>query len=207
MLTIEQSKANCEAAFKSMKVAVNSSKTAITESLVAEATHSITFKCPHGIAKLVEYLDEQGLYKELKAVKKFALDFTGVSLKGENPSINDERHAAAKETCEPELVRVQELGLIGWYEQATGTGKEEKAKDTPEQKAAKRQAKAIETLEKAAKDLENPDHELFKMMLEYKNTIEKVAKYNPAQAQDMHTATIGKLTGAMMASIQQVKAA
>lgn len=207
MLTIEQSSANCAASRLAMKNAVNAGKTAITANLVDEALHSIKFKCPHGIAKLVEYLDEQGLYKELKAVKKFALDFTGVSLKGENPCIDDKRHDAAQTICEPELERLQELGIIGWYEQATGTGKDDtaKVKDTPAQKAAKKQAKALETITAAAKDLENPDHIILNMVLEYKTALEKAHAYNPSATVDMHNATVGKLASAMMNSINNLQ--
>jgi len=205
-LTIEQSNANCKASLTAAKVAVNSSKTAITAALVDAARHSVLFKCPHNVANLVSYIDEQGLYKELKAIKKFALDFTGVSLKGENPSINDDRHEKAQAICEPELERVQELGLIG-YEQATGTGKEEKAKakDTPEQKAEKRKAKALETLADIAKNNDDVDADIMRMVLEYKQSLEKVSKYNKQQAIDMHNATIGKLGATMMASINQLK--
>ena len=207
MLTEQQSSAICKGSFTAMKIAVNTSKTAITTALVDAARHSVLHKCPNAIANMVAYLDEQGLYKELKAIKKFALDFTGVSLKGENPSINDDRHEAAQAICEDELVRLQELGIIGWYEQATGTGKEEKAKvlDTPEQKQAKKQAKALETLEAVAKDASNPEQAIVAMVLEYKTALEKAASYNPAQAADMHRATVGKLTQAMMASINKLK--
>lgn len=207
MLTIEQSNANCKASFTAMKSAVNAGKAAITVALVDAARHSVQHKCPNAIANMVAYLDDQGLYKELKAIKKFALDFTGVSLKGENPSINDERHEAAQTKCEPELVRLQELGIIGWYEQATGTGKDDTVtvKDTPEQKQAKKQAKALETLEAVAKDASNPDQAIVAMVLEYKTALEKAASYNPAQAADMHRATVGKLTQAMMASINKLK--
>lgn len=204
-LTIEQSNANCKASLTAAKVAVNSSKTAIAAALVDAARHSVLFKCPHNVANLVSYIDEQGLYKELKAIKKFALDFTGVSLKGENPSINDDRHEKAQAICEPELERVQELGLIGWYEQATGTGKEERAKDTPEQKAEKRKAKALETLADIAKDKDDVEADIMRMVLEYKQSLEKVSKYNKQQAIDMHNATIGKLGATMMASINQLK--
>lgn len=207
MLTIEQSTANCKASFTTMKVAVNSSKTAITAALVDAARHSVQHKCPNAINNMVIYLDDQGLYKELKAIKKFALDFTGVSLKGENPSINDERHDKAQTICEPELIRLQELGIIGWYEQATGTGKDEKAKtkDTPAQKQAKKQAKALEVLQEVADDMENEESAIMRMVLEYKAALTKTAKYNPTQAADMHNATIGKLSSAMMASINKLQ--
>lgn len=209
MLTIQESTAKCNASFAAMKVAVNSSKTAITTNLVDEVTHSVAHKCPAGIAKLVSYLDEQGLYKEMKAVKKFALDFTGVSLKGENPSINDERHEAAQTLAGPELIRLQELGIIGWYEQATGTGKDEKETKvlTKEQKQAAKQAKALETLEKVAVDTDNPDHTIMKMVLEYKVALEKANGYNPSAASDQHNKVIGKLTTVMMASINQLQPA
>lgn len=206
MLTLEQSKANCVTSFAAMQSTGSAYKTAITDALVHAARHSVVHKCPANLAKIVAYLDEHGQYKELKAVKKFALDFTGVSLKGENPSINDERHTKAQETCEPELERVQELGLIGWYEQATGTGKEKKAPKSKAEKQAAKETKALDTLAEIAKDPEHADSAIMQMVLEYKASLEKVAKYNPSQAHDMHNATIGSLTKAMMGSINQLKA-
>lgn len=208
MLTIEQSNANCKASRTAMKNAVNAGKSAITANLVDEVIHSVTFKCPAGIATLVAYLDDQGLYKELRAVKKFALDFTGVSLKGENPSIDTERHNAAVLTYEAELVRLQELGIIGWYEQATGTSKDDTVKkaDTPAQKQAKKQAKALDVLASVANDVENSDSNIMKMVLEYKAALEKVAAYGEKPAIDMHRKFIGQLTTSMMSCIDQLKA-
>lgn len=156
-------------------------------------------------AQLVEVLTEYASKKAVTAFKYLAVTHSGASLK-DGGSIDSKRQEKNRDNYAQVLETVAELGLIDWYASVTDSDKEEKAgNDTPATKQAKKEASALKTLANIAADSDDEHSIIMKQVLEYKASLEKVAKYNPAQANDMHNKTIGSLAKAMLGSINNLK--
>lgn len=165
--------------------------------------HCHEHNCPNVIFNLRDYLADWGTKEGKAAFIALNKLTTGATLnKEKNPCINKEKQEAFAGTFEATLTEMCELGLSDWFKQGTKAAKTK----TPEEKA---QAKADSTekyLEELAK-ADTPEGIEAKAMLEYRAAYRSAAKYNPTQAADMHNKTIGQLTKAMLASIDQLKAA
>ena len=177
-----------------------------TNAVVNAITHAMTYHAPDRVAKLLELFEARVQGKPfIQAFKTLVYDHTGVSLKGDTPSIDSKRQEKAKETWLDTLNKVSELGLLDWFASLTATEKKSKAAKTPEQKANDKKVKALETIADVAAGT-GDEAVIAKAMLEYKLAFEKAFAYNKESTVDQHNATIGKLAQSMMNSIAKLKA-
>jgi hypothetical protein len=177
-----------------------------TNAVVNAITHAMTYHAPDRVVKLLELFEARVQGKPfIQAFKTLVYDHTGVSLKGDTPSIDSKRQEKSKDTWSDTLNKVAELGLLDWFASLTATEKKSKAAKTPEQKAEIKAAKALDTIAEVASGT-GDDAIIAKAMLEYKLAFEKAYAYNKESTLDQHNGTIGSLVSSMMNSISKMKA-
>jgi hypothetical protein len=203
-MNVQESLNNIEAKKQVLRENKNTHAKTETDLVCAVVRHCHEHNCPAVIFNLRDYLADWGTKDGKKAFIALNKLTTGAVLnKEKNPSINKERQETTATTFEATLSEMCELGLSDWFNSQSASAKADK---TPEQKAKAKLDSAEKTLEKLAQD-DTPEGIEAKAMLEYRNAYRAAAKYNAQQAQDMHNKTIGSLTSAMLASINQLKAA
>ena len=203
-MNLQESLNNIEAKKQVLRENKNTHAKTETDLVCAVVRHCHEHNCPAVIFNLRDYLADWGTKDGKAAFIALNKLTTGAVLnKDKNPSINKERQAEFAGTFEATLSEMCELGLSDWY---NSKNKATKAAKTPEEKAKAKLDSAEKTLKELAEET-TPDGIEAKAMLEYRAAYRAAAKYNASQAADMHRKTIGQLTTAMLASIDQLKAA
>lgn len=197
-----ESRAECMSAITGIRSHANVGASLVSEAAVKVVTHCQTYGDAEPLNKMVDLLDETGIVKTgAKALRYLAFNFTGAKKDG---TIDTARQNKGKETYVATCEAVTELGLVPWYESATGTGK---AELTDEEKAAKKEAKAatqaMNWLEKQAK-AGGLTGAKCKAMLEYGAKYEKLYDANPQQARDQLEGDLRHMSSQLAGMIQKV---